>query len=88
MPTCARAYSSQFPVPGIVYNGAHRTCRFLTLFIPMSHLSPRRSIQSVVELTLMIVLIAIVVLSILLIMGDDIRIFVKDVLSTWFPEQS
>ena len=54
----------------------------------MSHLSPRRSIQSVVELTLMIVLIAIVVLSILLIMGDDIRIFVKDVLSTWFPEQS
>ncbi len=69
----------------IIYNGAHRYTTFPHLR-PMSNLSPRRSIQSVVELTLMIVLIAIVALSILLILGDDVRVFVNDVLSGWFPE--
>lgn len=43
--------------------------------------------QSFVEFALMIILVAIVVLAILLIMGDDIRIFVNNLLQTWFPQR-
>ena len=41
--------------------------------------------QSFIEFALMIILIAIVVLAILLIMGDDIRTFINGLLQTWFP---
>jgi Flp pilus assembly pilin Flp len=41
--------------------------------------------QSFVEYALMLILIAIVVLAIFLIMGDDIRTFVNDLLQAWFP---
>lgn len=41
--------------------------------------------QSFVEFALILLLIAIVVLAILLIMGDEIRTFVNDLLQTWFP---
>ncbi|HEY53797.1 MAG TPA: Flp family type IVb pilin [Caldilineae bacterium] len=43
--------------------------------------------QSVIEYALILLLIAIVVLAILLILGDDLRAFVFDLLQTWFPEQ-
>ena len=35
----------------------------------------------------MIILVGIVVLSILLIMGDDLRTLINDLLQTWFPEE-
>lgn len=41
--------------------------------------------QSFVEYALILLLIAIVVLAILLIMGDEIRAFVNDLLQAWFP---
>jgi Flp pilus assembly pilin Flp len=41
--------------------------------------------QSFVEYALILLLIAIVVLAILLIMGDEIRSFVNDLLQAWFP---
>ena len=41
--------------------------------------------QSFVEFGLMLVLVAIVVLAIFLIMGDEIRTFVNDLWQTWFP---
>lgn len=41
--------------------------------------------QSFVEYALILILIAIVVLAIFLIMGDEIRTFVNDLLQTWFP---
>lgn len=41
--------------------------------------------QSFVEYALILILIAIVVLAILLIMGDEIRTFVNDLLQAWFP---
>lgn len=41
--------------------------------------------QSFVEYALILVLIAIVVLAIFLIMGDEIRTFVNDLIQTWFP---
>jgi hypothetical protein len=41
--------------------------------------------QSFIEFALMIILVAIVVLAILLIMGDDIRTFVNALLQSWFP---
>jgi len=43
--------------------------------------------QSVVEYALILLLIAIVILAILLILGDDLRAFVFDLLRTWFPER-
>ena len=43
--------------------------------------------QSVIEYALILLLIAIVILAILLILGDDLRAFVFDLLQTWFPEQ-
>jgi Flp pilus assembly pilin Flp len=41
--------------------------------------------QSFLEFALILILIAIVVLAIFLIMGDEIRTFVNDLLQTWFP---
>lgn len=41
--------------------------------------------QSFVEYALILILIAIVVLAIFLIMGDEIRSFVNDLLQAWFP---
>ncbi|MFN2201548.1 MAG: hypothetical protein ACK2UO_10090 [Caldilineaceae bacterium] len=51
----------------------------------MSRLPSNRSAHSFVELALIIVLLTIVMLSILLILGDDLRMFINDLLQTWFP---
>ena len=48
---------------------------------------PSRHSQNFLEIMLMIILITIVALSILLIIGTDLRLFVNDLLSTWFPTQ-
>ncbi len=42
--------------------------------------------QGIIEFALILLLIAIVVLAILLILGDDLRAFVLDLLNTWFPQ--
>ena len=42
--------------------------------------------QGLIEFALILLLIAIVVLAILLILGDDLRTFVFDLLNTWFPQ--
>lgn len=52
----------------------------------MSRLRPRRQTQSFLEFMLIIILITIVALSILLIMGADLRLFVTDLLSSRFPQ--
>jgi len=44
--------------------------------------------QGVLEYALILLLIAIIILAILLILGDDLRAFVFDLLRTWFPEQT
>ena len=44
--------------------------------------------QSVIEFALILLLIAIIVLAILLILGDDLRTFVFDLLQTWFPDRA
>jgi hypothetical protein len=54
----------------------------------MSRLPSNRGGQSFVEYALLIILFAIVLLSILLILGDDLRTFINDLLQTWFPAQS
>ncbi len=54
----------------------------------MSRLPSRGSGQGFLEFALMIILLAIVLLSILLIVGDDLRTFVNDALQRWFPPQS
>ena len=54
----------------------------------MSRLPSNRAGQSFVEYALLIILFAIVLLSILLILGDDMRTFINDLLQTWFPSQS
>lgn len=41
--------------------------------------------QSFIEYALLLILVSIVLLSILLIMGDDLRSFINDVLQRWFP---
>lgn len=51
----------------------------------MSRLPSNRSGQSFIEYVLMIILFAIVLLSILLILGDDLRTFINDLLRGWFP---
>jgi DNA-binding NarL/FixJ family response regulator/Flp pilus assembly pilin Flp len=51
----------------------------------MQNQSPHENGQSFIEYALILLLIAIVVLAIFLIMGDEIRNFVNDVLQTWFP---
>ncbi|MCB0064404.1 MAG: hypothetical protein KDE19_19905 [Caldilineaceae bacterium] len=53
----------------------------------MSRLPSNRSGQSFIEYALMIILFAIVLLSILLILGDDLRTFVNDLLRDSFPTQ-
>jgi Flp pilus assembly pilin Flp len=53
----------------------------------MSRLPSNRSGQSFIEYALMIILFAIVMLSILLILGDDLRTFINDLLLDWFPAQ-
>ncbi|MEZ4673708.1 MAG: hypothetical protein R2932_05615 [Caldilineaceae bacterium] len=53
----------------------------------MSRLPSNRSGQSFIEYALMIILFAIVLLSILLILGDDLRTFINDLLRDWFPAQ-
>lgn len=54
----------------------------------MSRQSPlsSNSGQGIIEFALILLLIAIVVLAILLIMGDDLRTFVFDLLNAWFPQ--
>jgi Flp pilus assembly pilin Flp len=47
--------------------------------------SSGRGGQSFVEYALLLILVSIVLLSILLILGDDLRTFVNDVLQRWFP---
>lgn len=42
--------------------------------------------QSVIEYALILLLIAIIILAILLILGDDLRAFVFDLINTWFPQ--
>ncbi len=42
--------------------------------------------QGIIEFALILLLIAIVVLAILLILGDDLRAFLFDLLNTWFPQ--
>lgn len=54
----------------------------------MSRTPSNRGGQSFLEYALMIVLIAIVVLSILLIVGDDLRTFINDLFLRWFPAQA
>ena len=51
----------------------------------MSRLPSNRSGQSFIEFALIIILFAIVLLSILLILGDDLRTFINDLLLAWFP---
>jgi Flp pilus assembly pilin Flp len=51
----------------------------------MSRLPSNRSGQTFVEYALIIILLAIVLLAILLILGDDLRTFINDLLLTWFP---
>lgn len=53
----------------------------------MSRMPSNRSGQNFIEFALMIILVAIVILAILLILGDDLRTFINDVLQTWFPRQ-
>ena len=53
----------------------------------MTRMPPNRAGQSFVEFALMIILVAIVILAILLILGDDLRTLVNDILQTWFPSQ-
>jgi Flp pilus assembly pilin Flp len=51
----------------------------------MQNKTPGESGQSFIEYALILMLIAIVVLAIFLIMGDEIRSFVNDLLQAWFP---
>ena len=51
----------------------------------MSRLPSNRSGQGFIEYALMIILVAIVLLAILLILGDDLRTFINDLLLEWFP---
>lgn len=53
----------------------------------MSRMPSNRGGQSFLEYALMIILVAIVILSILLIVGDDLRTFVNDLFLRWFPPQ-
>ena len=51
----------------------------------MSRLPSNRGRQSFIEYALIIILFAIVMLAILLILGDDLRTFINDLLQAWFP---
>ncbi len=54
----------------------------------MSRMPSNRSGHTFIEFALIIILLAIVMLSILLILGDDMRTFINDLLQTWFPVQT
>ncbi len=54
----------------------------------MSRLPSNRTGQSFLEFALMIILVAVVLLAILLIWGNDLRTLINDLLQTWFPEQA
>lgn len=54
----------------------------------MSRLPSNRGGQTFVEYALIIILLAIVLLAVLLILGDDLRTFINDLLQTWFPTTS
>ena len=41
--------------------------------------------ESFVEFAVILILIVIVLLAILLVFGDDLRLFLNDLLQTWFP---
>ncbi len=41
-----------------------------------------------IEFALILLLIGIIILAILLILGDDLRAFVFDLLQTWFPDRA
>ncbi len=41
--------------------------------------------QSFLEYAVMFVLIAVIIVALLLIAGDEIRVFIRDLLQTWFP---
>ena len=47
--------------------------------------SPGRGGQSFIEYALLLILVSIVLLSILLILGNDLRTLINDVLQRWFP---
>ena len=53
----------------------------------MTRMPPNQGGQGFIEYALIIILIAIVILSILLIVGDDLRTFINDLLQRWFPTQ-
>lgn len=53
----------------------------------MTRIPPERGGQGFIEYALIIILISIVILSILLIFGDDIRTVINDLLQEWFPAQ-
>jgi Flp pilus assembly pilin Flp len=54
-------------------------------YAAMSRLPSNRTGQSFIEFALIIILFAIVLLSILLILGDDLRTFINDLVQAWFP---
>ena len=54
----------------------------------LSQMPSNRGGLSFLEYALMIILLAIVVLAILLIVGDDLRTFVNDLFLRWFPAQT
>ena len=53
----------------------------MSMFRPSSG----RGGQSFVEYALLLILVSIVLLSILLILGNDLRSFINDLLQRWFP---
>jgi Flp pilus assembly pilin Flp len=53
----------------------------------MGRYGTREAGQSFVEFAVILILVAIVILAILLILGDDLRLFVNDLLQAWFPPQ-
>lgn len=54
----------------------------------MTRMPPDQGGQGFIEYALIIILISIVILSILLIVGDDLRTFINDLLQRWFPPQA
>jgi len=56
--------------------------------VSMFRPSSGRGGQSFVEYALLLILVSIVLLSILLILGNDLRTFINDLLQRWFPVAS
>lgn len=53
-----------------------------------SRIPSGRGGESFIEYAIMIILVAIVILAILLIVGDDLRTVINDLLLRWFPAPS